>query len=203
MTNKKDPTPPQPEARERLLNSALTLFTQRGYAASSVREICAEAGVTKPVLYYYFGSKEGLYLHLMESAYAMFESGLAQITTFTGSVRQRIIHFCEVLLDISIEQLPIVRLMYSIYYGTPQGAPAFDLEKYYDRMLVVISALVQEGIELKEIRPGNVSDMVWAALSCLSITIEEQLCHQHPRLDGAAMTRMLNLLFEGISANGE
>src|SRR5690242_15062890 len=114
MTSKKLPAPPQPEARERLLDSALTLFTQRGYAASSVREICAEAGVTKPVLYYYFGSKEGLYLHLMGGAYTLFESMLAQITTFTGSVRQRIIHFCEVVFDISIEQLPVVRLMYSI-----------------------------------------------------------------------------------------
>jgi AcrR family transcriptional regulator len=203
MTNEKLPAPPQPEARERLLDSALTLFTQRGYAASSVREICAEAGVTKPVLYYYFGSKEGLYLHLMEGAYSLFESMLVQITTFTGSVRQRIIHFCEVVFDRSIEQLPVVRLMYSIYYGAPQGAPAFDLEKYYDRMLEVIAGLVQEGIDLDEIRPEKVSDMVWAVLSCLSIAIEEQLCHRHPRLDGAAMTRMLNLLFDGISASGE
>lgn len=200
MATKKHMAPPQPDARERLLNSALTLFTQRGYAAASVREICTSAGVTKPVLYYYFGSKEGLYLHLMEGTYALFESRVARITTFPGDVRQRIIHFCEVVFDISIEQLLVVRLMYSIYYGAPQGAPAFDLEKYYDRMLEVIAGLVQEGIAQGEIKPGNVNDMVWAVLSCLSIAMEEQLCHLQPRLDRTSMTRMLNIVFDGMAA---
>ncbi len=48
--------------RQRLLRAASDLFAQKGYAATTVREIVAAVGVTKPVLYYYFGSKEGLYL---------------------------------------------------------------------------------------------------------------------------------------------
>jgi len=43
-----------------LLNCALTLFSQRGYDAVSVREIVETAGVTKPTLYHYFSSKRGL-----------------------------------------------------------------------------------------------------------------------------------------------
>lgn len=190
---------PAPEARERLLGAALELFTQRGYAATSVREICLAAAVTKPVLYYYFKSKEGLYLHLMEDSYSLFESLLADLSSFTGSVRQRVIHFCEGVFDTSVQQLPLVKLIYSIYYGTPQGAPPFNLEQYYDRMLQVISALIQEGIGTGELRPGNVNDMVWTALACMSIAIEEQLCHCHPRLDRAAMTRMLDIVFDGMA----
>jgi len=189
---------PAPEARERLLGAALELFTQRGYAATSVREICLTAGVTKPVLYYYFKSKEGLYLQLMEDSYSVFESMLAELVSFTGNVRQRVIHFCESVFDTSVQQLPLVRLIYSIYYGTPQGAPPFNLEQYYDRMLQVISGLVQEGIAVGELRPGNVNDMVWAALACMSIAIEEQLCHCNPRLDRASMTRMLDIVFDGM-----
>ena len=68
-----------------------------------------------------------------------------------------------------------------------------------DRMLQVISALIQEGIAAGEIRPGNVNDMVWAALACMSIAIEEQLCHCNPRLDRAAMTRMLDIVFDGLT----
>jgi len=75
---------PQPDARERLLSAALVLFTQRSYAAASVREICAAAGVTKPVLYYYFKSKEGLYLELMEGANTQFEDTVAQLIAFPG-----------------------------------------------------------------------------------------------------------------------
>jgi len=189
---------PAPEARERLLGAALELFTQRGYAATSVREICLAASVTKPVLYYYFKSKEGLYLQLMEDCYSQFEALLAELDSFSGSVRQRVIHFCEAVFTTSVQQLPLVKLIYSIYYGTPQGAPAFNLEQYYDRMLLVISALIQEGISTGELKPGNVDDMVWAALACMSIAIEEQLCHCNPRLDRAAMTRMLDIVFDGL-----
>jgi AcrR family transcriptional regulator len=193
------PQQPPPEARERLLCAALDQFTQRGYAGSSVREICQAAGVTKPVLYYYFRSKEGLYLQLMEESYAQFESTVAQLSNFPGSCRQRVINFCQGVFDSSIQQLPLVKLMYSIYYGAPQGAPAFNLERYYDRMLEVISELIKEGIALGELRPGNVNDMVWAVLACLSIAIEEQLCHCTPRIDRTAMCRMLELVFDGMA----
>src|ERR1700709_507875 len=36
------------------------LFASRGYDATSVREIVEASGVTKPTLYYHFGSKQGL-----------------------------------------------------------------------------------------------------------------------------------------------
>lgn len=195
-TNQQQPTA---EARERLLNAALELFTQRGYAATSVREICLAAGVTKPVLYYYFKSKEGLYLQLMEDSHSRFDTMLADPDGFGVNARQRVVHFCENVFDTTVQQLPLVKLLYSIYYGTPQGAPPFDLEQYYDRMLLVISTLIQEGIAAGEIRPGNVNDMVWAALACMSIAIEEQLCHCNPRLDRAAMTRMLDIVFDGLA----
>ena len=46
--------------REAILNSALNLFWARGYDATGVQEIVDQAGITKPTLYYYFGSKQGL-----------------------------------------------------------------------------------------------------------------------------------------------
>ena len=45
---------------EQIAVAAVRLFATRGYDATSVREIAAAAGVTKPTLYYHFGSKEGL-----------------------------------------------------------------------------------------------------------------------------------------------
>lgn len=189
---------PPSDARERLLVAALNQFTLRGYAATSVRELCDAADVTKPVLYYYFKSKEGLYLQLMEESYSQYETILADLTSFPGSIRQRVIHFCSGLFSSYIQQLPLVKLCYSIYYGTPQGAPPFNLEQYYDRMLDVITELVEEGIVQGEIRHGNVHDIVWTIAACLNFAIEEQLCHVNPRIDGTAMVRMLELVFNGI-----
>jgi AcrR family transcriptional regulator len=49
------------ERREQLLEIGRTLFAERGVDATSVEEIAAKAGVSKPVVYEHFGGKEGLY----------------------------------------------------------------------------------------------------------------------------------------------
>jgi AcrR family transcriptional regulator len=46
---------------EQMLDVAFSHFGTRGYAGTSMDAIAAEAGITKPLLYSYFGSKEGLF----------------------------------------------------------------------------------------------------------------------------------------------
>jgi TetR/AcrR family transcriptional regulator len=188
-----------PVVRERLLAAALELFTSRGYAATTVREIVEAAGVTKPVLYYYFRNKEGIYLALMEEAYAIFERRVTEITGVSGTVRQRLHHFCLGLFDAVVEHLPMVRLIYSIYFGTPQGAPYYDLDKMHDRMLAVVDSLVSVGIATNELRPHPVRAVTWVVISTLNTAMEEQLCRLAPRLDRAGLAGMLDLVFDGIA----
>src|SRR6201991_1502436 len=49
------------QRREQLLDVGRTLFAERGFEATSIEEIAARAGVSKPVVYEHFGGKEGLY----------------------------------------------------------------------------------------------------------------------------------------------
>lgn len=53
---------------EQTLGAAHELFAERGYAAVTMDEIAAAVGVTKPLLYNYFGNKERLYIACMERA---------------------------------------------------------------------------------------------------------------------------------------
>jgi AcrR family transcriptional regulator len=53
-------------ARDAILRAARKLFTTKGFASTTVREICREAFVTAPVLYYHFGNKEGLFEAVVE-----------------------------------------------------------------------------------------------------------------------------------------
>jgi AcrR family transcriptional regulator len=46
-----------PRTRERILDAALTLFAEKGYEATSMREISEQLGMTKAALYYHFDSK--------------------------------------------------------------------------------------------------------------------------------------------------
>ncbi|MEV5597349.1 TetR/AcrR family transcriptional regulator [Streptomyces sp. NPDC052496] len=49
------------QRREQLLDIGRALFAERGFEGTSVEEIAAKAGVSKPVVYEHFGGKEGLY----------------------------------------------------------------------------------------------------------------------------------------------
>ena len=49
------------ERRQQLLDIGRSLFAERGFEATSIEEIAARAGVSKPVVYEHFGGKEGLY----------------------------------------------------------------------------------------------------------------------------------------------
>lgn len=190
---------PEPGARERLLCAALTLFNEKGYAAASVREIVEKAGVTKPVLYYYFGSKEGIYLELMESSYQIMDSMAARACSVAGSAQEKIVQFCGDLFDISIERLPMVRLIYAIYYGPPQGTPKFDLDVFPARLTEVLQHLVSTGMNDAELERNSVEDVARAVMAVVTSTINEQLCSRDNKPDRDTLVRMLRLLMTGIA----
>lgn len=52
--------------REQLLQVGRSIFAERGFEATSVEEIAAKAGVSKPVVYEHFGGKEGLYAVIVD-----------------------------------------------------------------------------------------------------------------------------------------
>ena len=57
---------PRGEARARLLEAARTLVRHRGFAATSVDDLCAAAGVTKGAFFHHFPSKEALGVALID-----------------------------------------------------------------------------------------------------------------------------------------
>src|SRR5688500_14107879 len=60
---------PRAQREAQLLDLAERAFAERGFQAVSMDDIAAAAGVTKPLIYSYFGSKEGLYLAGIRRAY--------------------------------------------------------------------------------------------------------------------------------------
>lgn len=53
---------PRAEREEQIVHYAVDDFAAHGYAGASVASIAARAGISKPLIYQYFGSKDGLYL---------------------------------------------------------------------------------------------------------------------------------------------
>lgn len=59
---------PRAVREQEMLNVAEAAFAQRGYEAVSMQDIAGRCGISKPMIYAYFGSKEGIYLACIERA---------------------------------------------------------------------------------------------------------------------------------------
>ncbi len=189
-----------PEVCSRLLSAALELFTRKGYAATSVREIVEVAGVTKPALYYYFGSKEGIYLNLMREPFGLLDELLDSFPGSDGdSTGYSLKRLCESLFMLFLKHLDTARLMYSIYYGPPQGAPFFDFDEYHKKLQAKVRKLVEQGVSSGEFAPVDAGDTMWIIIGVLNVAMEEQLCREKPGIDLMGLVRMLTLVLGGIA----
>jgi len=186
--------------RQRLLSCATQVFTRKGYTATTVREIVEAAGVTKPVLYYYFRNKEGIYLELIREAFAKFDALLNALRSQRGSTTERLLRLSDQIFSLFMENIEVARLMYSIYYGPPQGAPFFDFDTYHLKFQDAIRRLVKEGIRKGEFDKGNANDMVWAITGAVNVAMEVRLCHPEMAIERKRLARILKLIFQGISA---
>ncbi len=57
------------ETKEKLIESALTEFSEKGYTKASLRNICSNAGVTTGALYFFFKDKEDLFAAIVEQPF--------------------------------------------------------------------------------------------------------------------------------------
>ena len=59
---------PAPARREQILDVSVQVFAHRGFHSTSMNDVADAAGVTKPVLYQHFDSKQDLYMALLDEA---------------------------------------------------------------------------------------------------------------------------------------
>lgn len=189
--------------RQRLLDSAINIFTQRGYTAATVREIVEAAGVTKPVLYYYFGNKEGIYLEIMKESLAQFSALLKEAEAWGGTAGDRIRRLCGVCYQLAHENLKVVRLIHSIFYGPPQGAPPCRApEALRDLFHEALRGLVREGIRAGEFARRNEVAMAHALGGAFGTAIELEMAAPERAIGGKGLQQVLDVIFEGIRGPG-
>jgi AcrR family transcriptional regulator len=108
-------------AADHLCRTALKLFARKGYASTSVNEIVEAAGVTKPMLYYYFGSKERLARRIVvEPAERMAET-LESLASSGLSYREQQIAWLRAHFEFCRENPDRARFVFALYFG-PLGA---------------------------------------------------------------------------------
>jgi AcrR family transcriptional regulator len=147
--------------RERIIEEAMKLFYERGFNGTTLDDIAAELGVTKPFIYTHFRSKVDLLAALckptIEMSLAAVENAANGPGTPTERLYQAMVDFTNVVLS---RQANIAIFFREEKNLTPQQLAEINaLRKKFDR---VLSALLTEGVEAREF---HIKDTHLAALA--------------------------------------
>ena len=185
--------------RGRILETAADLFAEKGYAGTYVREIVEKAGVSKPALYYYFQSKEGLFYAILEWATDVQRDVLNEVFDASGTALDRFIFLYRRVYEGIQEYQSLYKMIHGLIYGPPQGAPKYDFYKFQAEMFVAVKRIYSEGLSAGEIKDANQDEVAFLVLSlfdfCLNIdnAAPEMADPQRPE-------RLLKLAFQGLGA---
>ena len=143
------------KTRERLLDSALTLFSQRGYAATGIREILRAAGVTQPTLYHHFADKASLLEALIQQHYGDGQKRLEQILDTEPSVAGKLLAFVTSSFEHGCIDPRVPRVMFQTYFGPT--VPEIDgvLDKLTEMRFRLVVGVMELGIRNGEIRKAD------------------------------------------------
>ncbi len=189
--------------RERLLDAAISLFAERGYAATSIREIVEAAGVTKPALYYYFQSKEGIFRAILDAVEQTTREIVAGSNATRGSSRARIEQLFLSMHALFEREKTAVRFLNAVMWGPAQGIPRCDLQSVHERFKREVERLVAQGIAAGEFRAARPADVARALLAIVSHHFDLALAFPQLAPGKAGLKRDLGFVFRGITRNAQ
>ncbi|MGA9410475.1 MAG: TetR family transcriptional regulator C-terminal domain-containing protein [Roseobacter sp.] len=164
------PEPPMPkqtriqrEKREVILSAALDAFSVHGLRGATLEKIAVAAGMSKPHVVYYFGSKDAIYTELLESLLEIWLSPLRDISA-KGDPLAEILTYVRRKLRMSQEMPRESRLFATeILHGAPRtgAALAGDLKILVDEKAALIERWIADG-KLAKVDPHHLIFSIWA-----------------------------------------
>ena len=125
--------------REAILSEALHLFYVRGYDAVGAQEIVDAAGVTKPTLYYYFGSKKGLLETLLSTRCQELEEELKTAAEGGKDLPSVLYQIARGYFDFACRNREFYLFMLGLFYSGREsdGYQAVNplIERYYQQIV--------------------------------------------------------------------
>ena len=129
------------DVRSRILAEATRRFARAGYAGTSIQEVAAAAGVTRPTLVYHFGSKERLRSEVLEQLLSHWKDTIPAILTAATSRGDRFQAALEVLLAFFVEEPDRARLLIREMLDRPE-----EMTERFQTHLQPFTALLTDAI---------------------------------------------------------
>jgi len=184
---------------DRILNKALELFSTKGYDATSVREICEAADITKPTLYHFYRSKEGVYRALVEGALDDFRRRLESQIAASGTPTERLKRVARGYFEIAREHRQFMRFLFGLIHNPPSSAPRTDFPSYYEGTVGLISRVVEEGEREGTFSPGPLEIRMLVFMGALGEAVCGSLIVGRPDLEPELADRLVDTIVRGWS----
>jgi TetR/AcrR family transcriptional regulator len=187
-------------ARDKIRKAAIGLFTEKGYAACSTREICERAGVTKPVLYYHFHSKEQLHRELIDGACEEMLGELTLAARRGGTAKERMVNVLTADFALTRREPDLAALHFRMIFTARHEGSHVDFVKVGLDWVNLLAETVREGVRKGEV-DGNPRELAIAILGVHMIYTMSYLLRGKPRLDRKLARRITDLIWKGCGRN--
>lgn len=131
MTSMRDDSLSPPPRRQRaggrdeeIVAAAAALFAERGYAATSIRDIGERVGLLGGSLYHYIRSKDALFVRIHDDALQAAEDRIRAAIAQAGSPQARLAAACRTLLDIQLDPASLTMPLMNDFRAVPEGVRA-------------------------------------------------------------------------------
>jgi AcrR family transcriptional regulator len=206
------PTPPRwqrrPEARpEEILDAALTVFGESGFARAKIEDVARLAGVSKGTVYCYFDSKESLFREMVRAkVVAYLAEAEVFVRTFDGSARALLSELIRRMYG-RLRREPMMQLARVVQGELPHFP---ELARFYfDEVILrarrLIAQVLERGVASGEFRP-SATGFAARGLSSMLVHTAHVQCFFH-RFDPQALSEeqaiegLVDLYLHGVLAH--
>jgi AcrR family transcriptional regulator len=194
----------QPTSAERILNTALVLFAEKGYEATAVREICEAAGITKPTLYHFYGSKDGVLQALVTTGFERFRAIVDTGLATPGSMRDRMKVVARLVFDSASRQPRFWRFMHSQLWSPSRTAMQTKLcTEFYDGVVAAMAAAAETAVRNGELAPGPTAARMLILMGAISEAATGYVIAGKPELTPALADEVIDTIFDGWVGHGK
>jgi AcrR family transcriptional regulator len=147
-------------AERAIMRAAIELFGERGYGATSVRQIATAAGVTPPLIAYHYDSKEGLFLACMDVVMRGLNAMSREAIEGSDGISDLVLGLGRVHLNFPKQHPQALRLLLSVFYGPEDSRPTVDMMGEWVELMLEVERRVRGAIDAGEFVPRAGTDTV-------------------------------------------
>jgi len=180
--------------REQLIETARTLFAERGFDGASVEELAARAEVSKPVVYEHFGGKEGLYAVVVDREVRTLLAMVQEALT-SGGPRQLLEQAAVAFLDYIEQSSDGFRILVR---DSPIGSSSGSFVSIIGDVASRVEHILAAEFEARGLRPADAPMYAQMLVGMVGSTGQWWLDARRPSRDVVA-AHLVNLAWHGLA----